>query len=89
MWPDQGYSVEQTQDGGYIIAGYARNTYGPWFMKTDSQGNMEWEFKLEGNNYLDAGYSGQQTDDSGYIFTGEGRDGLFLLKTDPEGHYDE
>mgnify|MGYP001228974562 CR=1 FL=1 len=49
--------------------------------------NIEWEFKLGGMNYFDAGYSGQQTDDSGYIFTGEGRDGLFLLKTDPEGHY--
>ena len=70
---DWGYSVQQTADGGYIIAGY---TYFYELMdddvslvKTNSDGDLQWQ-KTFGGGGDDRGYSVQQTADSGYILGG-------------------
>jgi hypothetical protein len=82
-------SVQQTMDGGYILAGASvreQNVYA-WLVKTDSSGDEQWSKTLGGGSSL--AYSVQQTTDGGYIFTGKvGRDtdAAFLIKTDGDGN---
>jgi len=78
---DYAYSVQQTSDGGYIVAGYTQSNdgdvsgnhgelgYDYWIVKLDSNGNIEWKKTLGGSDY-DKAYSIQQTNDGGYIVVG-------------------
>jgi hypothetical protein len=94
-YDDEGHSVRQTSDGGYIIAGSAGH-FGEiradvWLIKTDSLGSKVWD-KTYGGTESDVGYSVQQTSDGGYIVVGStasfggGEADVWLIKTDPSGN---
>jgi len=73
---DQGRSVQQTTDGGYILAGftasfgYCNGTLDAWLIKVAMNGTEEWNRTFGGYNH-DYGNSVQQTSDGGYILAGE------------------
>ncbi len=68
---DEAYSVEQTTDGGYIIAGHTTSFgSGVWFLKLNSSGELQWQRMLGGNSTVYA-YSVQETTDGGYIVAGK------------------
>jgi hypothetical protein len=89
-----GMSVQQTSDGGYIIAGitlsfsHGRNDY--WLVKTNSAGDEEWN-QVYGGGEEDVCYSVQQTSDDGYVMIGKtesfgnGNEDIWLVKTNSAG----
>jgi hypothetical protein len=87
---DRGYSVRQTTDGGYIIAGSTRS-FGAgaadvWLLRTNVSGDTLWTRTYGGTSYY-AGYAVQQTSDGGYIISGyadpfdEGYGDVYLIRT--------
>ena len=92
---EEAYSVVQTFDGGYALAGYNSTGFGlppdlQW-VKTDSAGNMQW-IRTYGGAEWDFAYSVVQTFDGGYALAGGTRSygagswDMWLIKTDAAGN---
>jgi len=90
---ESGISVEQTNDGGYIIAGTSSSRRvsldDVLLIKTDGNGNEIWN-RTFGGTGMEYGNSVQQTSDGGYIIVGDtlpilGDSNILLIKTDSQG----
>ena len=87
---NMGYSVQQTEDLGFIISGYMLDMsnlrYYALLLKADEDGTLQWH-KTYKNKF---GFSVQQTDDKGYIISGLTQSiynyYALLLKTDEQGN---
>jgi hypothetical protein len=92
---DDGASfIQQTGDGGYIVAGYTRS-FGAgerdvWVLKLSSSGNVEWQRTYGGINE-DNAFSICQTLDGGYVAGsnthsfGAGEEDIWILKLSSSG----
>ncbi len=91
-------SARQTTDGGYILSGYTgKNTssYKAWLIKTDFNGNEQWN-KTFGTSGYDVASDVQQNLDGGYVIAGKKRSrpdrmsendfDAWLIKTDANGN---
>jgi len=86
-------SLQQTSDGGYILGSYSssgvsrdktdtsRGGYDYWIVKTDADGNKQWD-QTYGGNGDDQLNSLQQTADGGFILGGGSYSGFNGDKTD-------
>jgi hypothetical protein len=92
---DEAQSIIQTADGGYALAGVTRS-YGLgvtdfWLVKTDPNGNHQWN-RTYGGIGLDYLFSLVQTIDGGYALAGStyrnetNQSDFYLVKTDGAGN---
>lgn len=96
QYPDEGASVQQTGDGGYIIGG-TTTFWQTWvenacLIKTDGLGYEEWHNTYGISTYEEYGRCVDQTSDGGYVIIGHrwpypyGEDwGIYMAKTDAAG----
>lgn len=68
------FSAQQTIDGGYILAGVQAplgvNDNDFYLIKTNAEGNIEWEKTYGTPSSGECAWSAQQTNDMGYILVG-------------------
>ena len=90
-WDDYGSSVQQTTDGGYVIAGANSTGLGDvYLIKTDASGDTLWTRTFGGDSIDEAEYV-QQTSDGGYVIAGStcsfgaGSSDVYVIRTDAAG----
>jgi uncharacterized delta-60 repeat protein len=91
---DVAWSIQQTSDGGYVVAGFTNSfgvgTINIWVLKLNSTGGVTWQ-KTFGGTGIQNAWSVQQTSDEGYILTGDttsfgdGNSHVWVLKLDSTG----
>ncbi len=88
-----GAYVQQTSDGGFIIAGqtpaFGAGGFDAYLVKVNANGTLAWT-KTYGSSGAEFGSAVQQTADGGYILSGQtdqgaGSGDFLLLKTDAAG----
>ncbi len=93
-YSDGAYSIQQTNDGGYIVAGVTKS-FGAgssdiWILKLNSEGDIEWQ-KTYGGSGGEIARSIQQTNDGGFIVAGNttsfgaGQSDICILKLSSNG----
>ena len=92
---DAAYSLVQTRDGGYALAGdtysFGAGGYDFWLVKTDYAGGIEWN-KTYGATGTDVAHSLIQTTDGGYALAGTtssfgaGASDAWFVKTNSSGN---
>lgn len=96
MFIDELISIEQTVDGGFILAGHSvsgiggdktqalwgSNDYDFWIVKTDSAGNKQWDKDFGGTEFEDEFGNITQTSDGGYLISGTSYSNISGNKTE-------
>jgi hypothetical protein len=91
---DEAEALVQTSDGGYTLAGYTESfgagSYDFWLVKTDANGNMEWN-QTYGGTGIEHACALVGTSDGGFALLGTasfgaGKRDFWLVKTDEFGN---
>ncbi|OWY25866.1 hypothetical protein BVG80_01255, partial [Sphingobacteriales bacterium TSM_CSM] len=87
--------VIQTSDGGFAMVGFSQNfpnDYAQnWFIKTDAEGNIEWDRYYGTDNNSEGGEHLMQLPDGGYLILGYRYNHssqvyrIWLIRTNPQG----
>jgi len=101
LYSEEGYSLIQTSDGGYAIAGATKSFgAGKWdvyVVKLDANGNLQWAKTIggPGNDGFSFSYTSAdiiQTSDGGYVIAGTtssfgaGETDVYVIKLDKNGN---
>ena len=91
---DEASSIQQTTDGGYIVAGTTRSfgtgSGDAWLLKIDGTGNIEWQRTIGGLE-SESALETRQTADGGYLAVGSassfgaGNADVWFMKLDENG----
>ena len=91
---EDGRSVRQTKDGGFIIAGYTRSYdlggADIFLIRTDKDGNQIW-IQTYGGTIDDLGNAAEETHDGGFVVAGHSNSfgngvQVYLIRTDMHGN---
>jgi len=74
---DKGLALDNTTDGGFILAGFKNADSLGWLIKTNAMGDTEWEKTFEGGEFSTV----LQTNDGGFVMGGKNR----IIWTDSTG----
>ena len=99
MATDIAYSVQQTSDGGFIVAGHSTSSDGDvlsgnkggfdqWITKLDASGNLLWENSM-GGSADDHALDIQETSDGGFLVIGESQSSDGDVLSGNKGGFDE
>jgi len=92
---DQGYSIQQTTDGGYIVAARTRSSdlfgyhggHDVWVLKLNNLGAIQWK-KIFGGTNNEGPRKIIQTSDGGYLFIGYTASNDFDVSGNHGGDFD-
>jgi hypothetical protein len=80
------YAMRPALDGGYVAAGYTDNA--PWIFKTDAQGSIEWQQRIDGFGEAFGGNRLNDVElapDGGYVAAGRLADRAIVIKFRADG----
>jgi hypothetical protein len=91
---EQGYDIQQTSDGGFIVAGqtfsFGAGAGDAWLVRLNSNGDTLWAHTYgTGGGSYESAHSVHQTSDDGFILAGSvfagSTSNAYLVKTDANG----
>jgi hypothetical protein len=85
---EEGSSIQQTTDGGYILAGrtasFGAGLWDAWLLRLNPDGSVLWQ-KAYGSTDWDVAFLAQQTTDLGFIVSGRRGFDAWVCKLNPAG----
>jgi len=86
---DEGYCLRQTNDNGFIITGYKsipNHSIDGWVFKTDTVGNIEWEYTFGTDLNGESASSLVPTDENTFLVSGNLASKSYIFEIDIEGN---